>query len=82
MKLVLFGLTNAWWLNKLQPHISIGNATIHGVLSRDSSTISYFGIPYAKTPLGELRFRAPQKPDFRIGWKSKVYFGNMDLSHS
>ena len=36
---------------------------IRGVLNKDESVAVYAGIPYAKPPINELRWKAPQKPD-------------------
>ena len=34
----------------------------------------YKGVPYAKPPTGELRFRAPQEPDAWDGVKKRIPF--------
>ncbi|MBQ9031214.1 MAG: carboxylesterase family protein [Parasporobacterium sp.] len=44
-------------------HIAQGDLT--GVYTEDRSVEIYAGIPYAKPPVGDLRFREPQDPD---GW--------------
>ena len=36
---------------------------IQGILNKDESVAVFTGIPYAKAPLGDLRWKAPQKPD-------------------
>ena len=33
---------------------------VAGVLSQDSRTVIFRGVPYAQPPVGELRFRRPQ----------------------
>lgn len=45
-------------------------ATSHGKVkgfALDNKTWAWFGIPYAKPPLGDLRWRAPQPPDKWFG---------------
>ncbi len=46
-------------------HVVQGDLT--GVYNADHSVKVYAGIPYAKPPVGELRFKAPQAPE---GWDS------------
>ncbi len=58
-------------------HISQGDLT--GVYNADKSVRVYAGIPYAKPPVGELRFKEPQKPDPWEGIKSCDSFGPMAM---
>lgn len=37
--------------------------TLNGVVNEDSNTLCWLGVPYAKPPVGELRWKAPQSPD-------------------
>jgi para-nitrobenzyl esterase len=37
--------------------------TVNGVKDTASGTLSWLGLPYAKPPVGKLRWRAPQAPD-------------------
>ena len=43
----------------------VEQGTLQGVTSRDGSVRSYKGVPFARPPVGELRWRSPQPPD---GW--------------
>lgn len=36
---------------------------VSGLVGRDPRVTVYRGVPYAKPPVGELRWRAPQPPE-------------------
>jgi len=46
--------------------INIENGTIEGLIDNRTGLQEYFGIPFAKAPVGELRWKAPQAHD---NWK-------------
>jgi para-nitrobenzyl esterase len=48
------------WHNKLMVNTQYGK--LKGFLSEDRSTMIWKGIPYAKPPVGDLRWKAPQEP--------------------
>ncbi|MBO7335783.1 MAG: carboxylesterase family protein [Lachnospiraceae bacterium] len=43
--------------------VSVQNGDVQGVLSKDGKIEIFTGIPYAKPPVGELRWTEPQDPD-------------------
>ena len=43
--------------------ISVTQGDLQGVYNEDKSVEVYAGIPYAKSPVGELRWKEPQDPD-------------------
>ena len=43
--------------------VTIDQGQLTGVYNKDHTVKAYGGIPYAKPPVGELRFREPQAPD-------------------
>ena len=47
---------------------------VQGVLNEDESVRIYAGIPYAKTPVGELRWKEPQNPDSWSDVRDCSYF--------
>jgi para-nitrobenzyl esterase len=47
--------------NNLQRKVESG--IIEGLLNEDGSVEKYLGIPYAKPPVGSLRWKPPQKPE-------------------
>ncbi len=58
--------------------VKITNGTLQGV--RDSAGIrSFKGIPYAKPPVGDLRWREPQPPKDWSGVRMADHFGNQAM---
>ena len=43
--------------------ITLEKGQVSGVLTEDGAVAVYAGIPYAKAPVGELRWKAPQDPE-------------------
>ena len=55
---------------------------IQGVLNKDESVAVYAGIPYAKAPINELRWKAPQKPDSWNGVLIADHFAPMSMQET
>lgn len=53
----------------------IENGIIEGLYDTQTGLQLYLGIPFAKPPLGELRWKAPQAPDKWTGVKETKKFG-------
>ncbi len=51
-----------------------GSGLIKG--QTDNGTLSWLGIPYAKPPVGDLRWRAPRDPDSWEGIRDATSFGS------
>ena len=60
-------------------HINQGDLT--GVYNADKSVKVYAGIPYAKPPVEDLRFKEPQKPEGWEGVRACDEFGPMAMQH-
>lgn len=58
-------------------HIAQGDLT--GVYNADKSLKVYAGIPYAKAPVGQLRFKEPQAPEGWYGVRTCDEFGPMAM---
>ncbi len=58
-------------------HIAQGDLT--GVVSEDGRIEAYTGIPYAKPPVGELRWKEPQEPDAWEGVRACDHFAPMAM---
>ncbi|PRY89767.1 carboxylesterase/lipase family protein [Mongoliibacter ruber] len=54
---------------------TISNGTIEGNYDVDSRIAKYFGIPFAKPPVGDLRWKAPQAADNWENVKETKKFG-------
>jgi para-nitrobenzyl esterase len=55
--------------------VSIAQGDLTGVYNEDHSVKVYAGIPYAKAPVGDLRFKEPQAPDSWEGVRACDEFG-------
>jgi para-nitrobenzyl esterase len=65
--------------NFLQKKIDSG--IIEGVISEDGLVEKYLGIPYAKPPIGELRWKAPQKVTPWEGVLKTQEYGNIAMQY-
>ncbi|MBP5209695.1 MAG: carboxylesterase family protein [Clostridia bacterium] len=59
--------------------IALSDGQVRGVMSEDGRVEVYAGIPYAKPPVGELRWREPQDPDPWEGVLEADHFGPMSM---
>lgn len=59
--------------------VEIEQGKLTGVYNADHSVKVYAGIPYAKPPIGELRFKEPQKADGWDGVRAFDHFGPMAM---
>ena len=81
-------LTMAQNINAFAVQATIENGIIEGNYDVKSGIQTYFGIPFAKPPVGDLRWKAPQPPTNWQGVKEtkkfgarpiqKLVFGDMD----
>jgi para-nitrobenzyl esterase len=62
--------------------VRVESGLLSGDVSRDSAVRSFKGVPYAKPPVGSLRWRAPQPPDPWDGVRSAKQFGPRCLQPS
>tara|TARA_R110002051_G_scaffold7053_4_gene33271 strand:+ start:2909 stop:4540 length:1632 start_codon:yes stop_codon:yes gene_type:complete len=61
--------------NSFPVQVKIENGTIEGNYDTHNGIQRYFGIPFAKPPVGELRWKAPQPLDNWNGIKETKSFG-------
>ncbi len=59
--------------------VEIPQGKLTGVYNADKSVKVYAGIPYAKAPVGELRFKEPQAPDKWEGVLKADHFAPMAM---
>lgn len=59
--------------------VTLRDGKIQGLLTADGAVEVYTGIPYAKPPLGDLRWRAPQDPAPWIGVRTCTHFAPMAM---
>lgn len=70
-----FNLGMAQETNSFPVQVNIENGTIEGNYDTHTGIQRYFGIPFAKPPVGELRWKAPQPVDNWEGVKETKSFG-------
>ena len=58
--LLIVTTINAQTINTFGVKATIENGTIEGAYDTKSGLQTYFGIPFAKPPVGNLRWKAPQ----------------------
>mgnify|MGYP003311202592 CR=1 FL=1 len=64
---------------KLHPAVTLASGTYRGTASLLDGVVSYKGIPYAKAPVGDLRWKAPEPPEpSNKVWEAR-YFGASPL---
>ncbi|MBD0851813.1 carboxylesterase/lipase family protein [Maribacter arenosus] len=61
--------------NSFPVQVKIENGTIEGNYNTHTGIQTYFGVPFAKPPIGELRWKAPQPLDNWEGVKETKVFG-------
>ena len=59
--------------------VTLRDGKVQGVLTADGAVEVYAGIPYAKPPVGALRWRAPQDPEPWSGVRTAVNFAPMAM---
>ena len=59
--------------------ITVAQGELQGVYNEDKSVEVYTGIPYAKPPVGELRWKEPQDPDKWDGVLTADHFAPMSM---
>lgn len=55
---------------------------VEGVVSESKKALEWLGVPYAKPPINDLRWKAPQKPDQWVGVLETKKFPNVALQLS
>ena len=76
------GLTSAYALEYEQfvyDTLDNGEAKVTGLTNADGNVEVYAGIPYAKPPVGELRWREPQEPERWEGVRACDAFAPMSM---
>ncbi|MCR5033088.1 MAG: carboxylesterase family protein [Lachnospiraceae bacterium] len=59
--------------------VHVANGDVQGVVTKDGEVEIYAGIPYAKPPVGELRWKEPQDPDNWEGVLAADHFAPMSM---
>ncbi|MBR6909450.1 MAG: carboxylesterase family protein [Lachnospiraceae bacterium] len=59
--------------------INIAQGSLTGVYNEDKSVEIYAGIPYAKAPVGDLRWKEPETPDDFDGVLAADHYGPMAM---
>ena len=61
--------------------VTVNEGELTGVLNADNSVEVYAGIPYAKPPVGELRWKEPQAPEKWEGVRACDRFAPMSMQN-
>lgn len=61
--------------NAFAVQITVENGVIEGNYDTKSGVQTYFGVPFAKPPVGDLRWKAPQPLENWVGVKETKQFG-------
>ena len=59
--------------------VTLSDGKVQGVKTQDGAVEVFTGIPYAKPPVGELRWRAPEDPEPWSGVRTCVQFAPMAM---
>ena len=73
---LLLGLATAMAAAKADP-IETSGGLVSGVAVSDGAVRTYKGIPFAKPPVGELRWRPPQPADRWTGVRLQMFLDNV-----
>lgn len=76
--LILHGFcitVSAQTINAFPVQVELKKGTIEGLYDTHTGIQKYFGVPFAKPPVGELRWKAPQPLDAWEGIKETKEFG-------
>ncbi len=63
----------------ITPVVTVAQGQLTGVYTEDEQAEVYTGIPYAKPPIGALRWREPQEPDAWEGVRACDHFAPMSM---
>lgn len=61
--------------------LTLENGQVKGVLNEDKSVAVYAGIPYAKAPVGDLRWKEPQDVENWVGVRDCSYFAAREVQN-
>jgi len=65
----------------MQPDRQTTEGVVIGAIHKATNTLSWKGIPYAKPPVGDLRWKAPQDPEKRLTPLKAVNFCEICLQY-
>ena len=68
--------------SKTRPTISLNCGQVQGLLTKDEKVEVYAGLPYAKAPVGELRWKEPQDVEPWEGVRDASYFADKSMQTS
>ena len=59
--------------------VQVKNGVLQGLVGKDPRITVFRGVPYAKPPVGELRWRAPQPAEDWEGVRKCYEYGDMPM---
>lgn len=73
----------AYYKNPIKTEVMhIENGDIQGIYNKDQSVRIYAGLPYAKAPIGDLRWKEPQNVEDWSGVRDCSYFASKSMQPS
>ena len=72
-------ICSSTFAQQTNPQVTISNGTLQGTFNSSTGIASYKGIPFAQSPIGDLRWKEPQPPVNWTGVRKADHFSHMPM---